>query len=203
MRRRLVRTVALYALGAVSVGASLHAQQVHSKRDADSFDKKLTVMLDRGASTVVAPRALRTTITEAEINSYLKFHGAEILPVGVVNPIITIFDTARVGGTVSVDMDAVRKSKERAWSDPLAYATGIVEIRLAVKLKTAKGSGTFELESATLGGVPIPKAFLQAVVAYYTTTPDLPNGFNLDSTFTLPQRIQQVDLQRGLAVIVQ
>ena len=100
-------------------------------------------------------------------------------------------------------MDAVRKSRERAWSDPLAYATGVVEIRVAGKLKAANGSGTFELETATLGGVPIPKAFLQAVVAYYTTTPEMPAGFNLDSTFALPQRIRQVDLQRGVAVIVQ
>ena len=200
MRRPLVSAVALYALGVVTLAAG---QQVHLKRDADSFDKKLTVMLERGASTVVAPRTLRTTITEAEINSYLKFQGAEVLPVGVVNPNITIFDTVRVGGTASVDMDAVRKSKDRAWSDPLAYVSGIVEIRVAGKLKTANGSGTFELESATLGGVPIPKAFLQAVVGYYTTTPDLPSGFNLDSTFTLPQRIQQVNLQRGSAVIVQ
>ena len=200
MRRPLVSTVAFCALGAVALAAG---QQVHSKRDADSFDKKLTVMLERGASTVAAPRALRTTITQVEINSYLKFQGAAVLPVGVVNPIITIFDTARVGGTVSVDMDAVRKAKERGWSDPLNYATGILEIRVAGKLKTANGSGTFELETATLGGVPIPKAFLQAVVAYYTTTPEMPAGFNLDSTFALPQRIRQVDLQRGSAVIVQ
>jgi hypothetical protein len=31
----------------------------------------------------------------------------------------------------------------------------------------------------------------------------MPSGFNLDSTFTLPQRIRQIDLQRGVAVIVQ
>jgi hypothetical protein len=199
MRRRLASTMAL-ALGAVTLVAG---QQVHTKRDADSFDKKLTALLERGASTVAAPRALRTTLTEAEINSYLKFQGAVHLPVGVVNPHITIVDTTRLGGSANVDMDAVRKSKERAWSDPLAYATGVVEIRVAGKLKAVNGMGTFELETATLGGVPIPKAFLQAVVAYYTTTPEMPSGFNLDSTFTLPQRIRQIDLQRGVAVIVQ
>ena len=35
-------------------------------------------------------------------------------------------------------------------------------------LKTADGAGRFELESATVGGIPIPKVFLQEIVSYYS-----------------------------------
>ena len=75
--------------------------------------------------------------------------------------------------------------------DLLAYVTGSVEIRAAGKLHTANGAGTFELESASIGGVPISKAFLQEVIAYYSRTPESPEGFNLDQPFKLPQQIRQ------------
>jgi len=191
--------VALFAVGAVT----LTAGQGLTKRDADSFDRKLAAVLERGAPAGAAGRSLRTTITEAEVNAYLKFQGAAQLPVGVVNPSLSILDTARVGASATVDLDAVRKSQDRTWTDPLAYVSGLVEIRVVGKLRAANGSGTLELESATLGGVPIPKALLQEVVSYYSRTAETPAGFNLDHPFSLPQRIRHVELQRGSAVIVQ
>ncbi len=59
--------------------------------------------------------------------------------------------------------------------------------------------GTFALESATLGAVPVPKSLLQELVTYYTRSPELPNGFDLDKPFDLPANIRQVELQRGAA----
>ena len=200
MRRRIASTTALCVLCA---GALAGGAQTLNKRDADNFDRKLTAVLDYGARTPPPSRPLRTSITEAEINAYLKYQGAAQLPVGVVNPNISIHDATRVSGFATVDLDAVRRSKERAWSDPLGWVSGSLEVRVAGKLRASNGSGTFELESATLGGVPIPKAFLQEVVYHYTRTPESPAGFNLDQQFTFPQRIRQVDLQRGSAVIVQ
>ena len=102
-----------------------------------------------------------------------------------------------------VDLDTVRKAKERQWSDLLSYVTGTVEVRAIGKLQAANGQGTFQLESATLGGVPMPKLLLQELVQYYSRTPDSPEGFNIDQPFTLPHQIRKVELQRGSAVIVQ
>ena len=42
---------------------------------------------------------------------------------------------------------------------------GSVEVRAIGILKTADGRGTFALQSATLGGVPIPKTVLQELVS--------------------------------------
>jgi hypothetical protein len=95
-------------------------------------------------------------------------------------------------------MDAVRKSGASR-PDPLVRHGNDESAWSASWMPTA-GTSTGDRHA---GGVPIPKAFLQAVVGYYTTTPEMPTGFNLDSAFTLPQRIRQVDLQRGVAVIVQ
>jgi len=206
MRRRWLSAAALCALGVVTLGAADQAQTPPAKlvkADADRLEKKLAVILERGALTGPPGKALRTTVTDREVNSYFKFQGAEVLPVGVVNPIIGILDAGRLTGVVTVDLDAVRKSKERAWSDPLAYITGVMDLKVTGRLTAANGRGVFLLESATLGGVPMPKAFLQEVVYFYSRSPESPAGFNLDQPFDLPQRVRQVDFQRGSAVIVQ
>ena len=79
----------------------------------------------------------------------------------------------------------------------------LLEVRASAKARAANGFGQLELESATLGGVPIPKSFLQMIVSHYSATAENPNGFNLDQPFELPHQIRQVELQRGSAVVVQ
>jgi hypothetical protein len=202
MRRRSASTIALCLLGAVAVSAA--AQAALTKGDADSLEKKLAAILQRGAAIGrAAEKPLRTTITDREFNAYFKFQGAVNLPVGVVNPRIEILDGGRLVGYARVDLDTVRKSKERTWTDPLAYMSGTVEIRMVGVARAANGKGKIDLESATLGGLPVPIMLVQELIAYYSKTPETPTGFLLDQPFDLPQKVRQVDFTRGSAVIVQ
>jgi hypothetical protein len=203
MRRGALIT-ALCALTMVAVHAGVQNGASLDRRDADSLNRKLDQILARGAkppSKTSKPQ--RTSILDKEVNAYFAFQGKQYLPVGVTKPVVTILDAPRVEGRAIIDLDAIRKSKERGWMDLLSYVTGSVEIRASGKFQSANGTGTFELESASIGGVPISKAFLQEVIAYYSRTPDSPEGFNLDQPFKLPQQIQHVELKRGVAVIVQ
>ena len=198
MPRRIAWTAAIWAIAAASLVA-----QALSKTDADSLERKLAALIARGATTEVEARPLRTVITDREVNAYFKHQGAAQLPQGVINPIITILDGGRVTGTITVDLDAVRKSRERGWTDPLSYISGKIDLHAIGRLRGANGKGVFELESATLGTVPVPKTLLQEIVSFYTKTAESPAGFSLDQPFDLPQKIRQVDLQRGSATIVQ
>ena len=63
--------------------------------------------------------------------------------------------------------------------------------------------GRFQLESAAVGGMPIPKLVLQEIVGYYSRTPQNPSGINLDDPFALPARIREIQVQRGQAIVVQ
>ena len=200
MRRRIAWTTAVWA---VAVSALAGAGQALSKTDADSLERKLAALLARGALSEPSARPLRTVITDREVNAYFKHQGAEQLPLGVVNPTVTILEGGRVQALATVDLDAVRKSKERSWSDPLTYVSGTIDVYAVGKLRCANGKGVVELESATLGAVPIPKVLLQEIISYYSRTPASPGGFSLDQPFDLPQKIRQVDLQRGSATIVQ
>ena len=65
------------------------------------------------------------------------------------------------------------------------------------------GMGTLQIERATLSGISIPKSVLQQVVSYYTRSPEMPNGFNIDEPFELPSKIRSVETAKGQATVVQ
>ena len=202
MTRRVVSVVVL--AGIVAAGA--RATQDLTLTEAESMGRKLDAILTRGLLAPAQARtvkAVRTSFTEREVNAYLKFFGQAQAPSGLVDPRIYIGEGGRLDGRAIVDLDAVRKSRPRGWTDPLGYVAGSMEVRATGSLKTANGIGTFELQSATLGGVPLPKTLLQELVNYYTRTPELPGGFNLDQPFELPHNIRQIDIQRGAATIIQ
>src|SRR5207247_1450584 len=126
------------------------------------------------------------------------------LPTGVVDPEITIADERFVQSRAIVDLDAVRKSKDRSILDPAnLFLRGTVELRISGYVVASNGKGQFQLESATIVSLPVPKCVLQELIYYYTRTPDYPEGFNLDKPFELPASIREVTMTRGSATVVQ
>jgi hypothetical protein len=70
-------------------------------------------------------------------------------------------------------------------------------------LKTSNGVGRFQLESAAVAGVPIPRAALQEIVSFYSRSPERPQGIALDDPFPLPASIREIRVDSGQAIIVQ
>jgi len=117
---------------------------------------------------------------------------------------VRILGTGRVSGRAVVDLDAVRKQRNSAsLLDPASYLTGRLPVTAAGVLTTTNGVGQFALESASVGGVPIPKFLLQEIVSYYSKTADKPAGISLDDPFALPARIREIRVERGQAIIIQ
>ena len=103
-----------------------------------------------------------------------------------------------------MDLDAVRKEKNpTSLFDPASYLSGRLPVTATGALRTSNGMARFELQSATVGGVPVPKIILQEIISYYSRTPDSPSGVMLDDPFQLPSRIREIQVQRGQAIIVQ
>jgi hypothetical protein len=87
--------------------------------------------------------------------------------------------------------------------DPRTLLRGHLPVTATGVLKTGGGEGRFELESATVGGIPIPKLFLQEIVSYYSKSPEKASGVSLDDPFELPAGIREIQVQTGQAVVVQ
>lgn len=191
------------ALGLVATAVSTSAQDP-LRVDAAVMEKKVATIVQRGAAAVPRrPAPLRTGFTDREVNAYFKVKGPEFLPQGLLNPEITIDDGGRLRAKAIVDLDAALKPKERSPFDPLSWLGGKTEVTAAGVVHAANGTGVLQLETATLSGIPIPKTVLQQLVSYYTRTPEMPQGFDIDKPFALPANIRDVEMTRGQATVVQ
>ena len=196
-----LRLAVAVALCAAAV-APVVGRQRFTKEDGDRFQAKLVRIVELGIGGRRA-KAETTRLTDTEVTSYLRYTGNGQVPVGIVEPTLTALGDGRVGGRAIVDLDAVRKQKERGWTDPLAYLTGRLPLTARGKLITQGGVGRFQLESAEVSGVSIPKTVLQELLTYYSRTPENPNGINMDDPFDLPSKIREIQVGKGEAVIVQ
>ena len=196
-----MKNTVLVCAAAVALTAILGADGT-TRRDADMLKQKVATINAHGERPTKEGR--RTTVTETEVNSYLVYDAKPQLPAGVVDPAVSILGTGRLSGRAVVDLDAVRHARaSQSWFDPTNYLTGKLPVSATGRLKTANGIGHFELESASVGGVPIPKMLLQEIVSYYTRSSDKPSGIGLDDPFALPARIREIQVERGQAIIVQ
>jgi len=175
-----------------------------SRQQADSFVKKVAIINQRAAAPASAAASHRTIVSENEVNSWFAYRGQELIPKGVTEPKVTIIGNGRVMGVATVDLDAVSKKNASGGTfDLWKLVGGRVPVAVTGVLQTKGGRGQFDLQSATLSGVPVPKALLQELVSYYSRTADHPDGVRLDESFALPARIQQIEVGQGQAVVVQ
>lgn len=189
-------------LGALALmcGAGVVAQD-GTHADAVRLYDKLVAIVVRGMEPL--PDPVRTELLEREINAYLTHQSADQFPVGVTRPRIALLDEGRVRMTAVVDLDMVRKAESRGVLDPLRYASGTVEVAAVGILRTSEGRATYHFESGAFGRLPLPRAVLHELVAFYTRSPELPEGLDLSAPFDLPARIREIHLRQGAAMIVQ
>jgi hypothetical protein len=194
-----MRLLVLALAGSVAVTA---ASANVSRQTVDSFQKKLAIIVANAESK--STRERQTTLTQDEVNSYLRYGAGDQLPVGVTDPAIGIHAQGKLTGRAIVDLNVVRQKKgSGGWLDPLSYLTGRLPLTASGVLHTQDGKGSFVLEGAAVAGLPIPKAFLQDIVSYYTRGDAFPTGINIDEPFNLPADIRRIDVSEGRATVVQ
>jgi hypothetical protein len=203
MNRRLSLAALLFPIGSLIVTLPPAAQEA-AHAAADRAREKIEQIITAGEESRGPGAApVRTVLSETEVNAYLQVHGSDVLPNGITEPEIRLGDDGRVRARAIVDLDAVRSSRPRAWSDPLAYATGSVEVVAAGGIAADGGLARAQFESATVAGLSVPQSVVQELLRFYTVTPDRPQGFDLDEPFMLPADIRRVVIQRANATIVQ
>jgi hypothetical protein len=192
------------SLGTMLLAGQTAPQQAMTKAHGDRFQSKLARIVAVGNTPGGKTRAAQSTqVSDVEVNSYLRFHAKDQIPVGIVDPSLHALGNGRVSGRAIVDLDAVRKQKERGWLDPMGYLTGRMPITARGRLTTENGVGRFELEGAEISGVAIPKTFVQELLSFYSRSAEDPDGINMDDPFQLPARISEIKVATGTTTIVQ
>ena len=179
-------------------GADIRA----TKRDAEVLREKVAAINAEAAKP--SKQGRQTTVTETEVNAYLAYDAGDQIPVGVVEPSVTIVGGGRLSGRAVVDLDAFRRQRNpTSIFDPMNYLRGRLPVAASGVLTTKAGVAQFQLESASISSVPIPKLLLQELVSYYSKTKENPAGINIDDPFELPAKIREIRVERGQAIIVQ
>jgi hypothetical protein len=197
-RRAMLGLAVFGAAGGILFGAADRL----SPQGAARMQQKIALIMGHVRPT--GAMSARTQISEVEINSYLKFGLGDQMPTGVTDPAIVIVGDGRLSGTAVVDLSrAGKEGKSGGMLDPLSYLTGRLPVAASGVLRTRGGVGTFELESAFISSVPIPKRVLQELLTVYSRSGTDLDGLSLDDPFALPAAIREIEITPGLAVIVQ
>ena len=198
MRRMIFGVIAITSVAAMALAAD---SAVGTRADADALQTKLLQIATNGLAQ--KPVSRKTPVTERELNAFLRTHASESLPQGVIDPLVTILADGHLTARAMVDLDEVRNSKERGTFSPWTILRGRVPVEASGLLRTENGVGAFTLDSATVGGVPVPKSVLQELVAYYSKSESQPEGLNFEAPFRLPARIREIRTTIGQALVVQ
>ena len=128
----------------------------------------------------------------------------EKIPHGLTDPQISLLGNGGLGGRVFVDLDEFKRHRGFGGvMDPLNFISGRVPLTARGVLRAKEGKGQFQLRSAEIHRVPIPKPLLQELVTFFSRTQENPGGFNIDEPFNLPAKIQEIIVNQGEAVVVQ
>lgn len=195
------------ALVILDSAVTVEAQTRLTQQDADRCQGKLgriSAFAARPKAAAGSAAGTQTTqLTDAELNAYIKFNLKSEVPAGVVDPTLTAVGDGKVRGAAVIDLDTVRKQKQRSWTDPLGYMTGKLPLTASGLLITQNGIGRFQLESAEISGITIPKSLLQELLSFYSKSAERPSGISMDDPFELPARIKEIRVGKGEAMVVQ
>ncbi len=181
---------------------ALSSRQAPTREDSERFRAKVDAIARCADAPTATP--LVTRITEAELNAYLAYDAKADLPTGLTEPRVTVLPSLDLSGTATVDLDAVRRQRQsRGWLDPLSYLGGTLTVAIVGRLDARDGQARFSLQSAKVGGVPVPKMVVQELVTYYSKTEANPRGINIDDPYPLPARIREIDIRPGEAFVKQ
>ena len=183
-----------------AAGGPAQTARAAAEESGARLERRLLEILENASEPSADVRL--TPLPEPDVNAYLAHQGAPHLPVGIRAPVVRIGED-RLSAEAVIDLDAIRDSRERTGLDPLRFLGGRLPVTASGRVRSGGGSARVEVETVTVGGIPVPVEVLQELVRYFTRTPGQPAGARLDAPIPLPYGITELKLSPGLAVIVQ
>lgn len=191
----------LAALLVQSGGANPAAPKSGLSRDlSDTFGKKLE-MLERFEHDPKAKRA-PVSLSESELNSYVRFALAEKVPRGLREVRIVLRENrVELRGLANLSEFGDLKEKAASGASFLSMLGGEMAVEIVADFKSDRGFGQLDLVSAQVGPVPLSPAIVADLVARATVDASRPNGFDIRAPFRLPYSVRKVRSQQALVTL--
>lgn len=141
--------------------------------------------------------------TQSSINSFFHFKGSDFLPHGVHGLKCELLGEGRVFANVTVGVEEVLSRVESDVLGVLRFLKGHVEISVMFSVSAEKRIGQVTLESVRIGSIAIPSSILVTLIRSYTRSDEVPNGFDLESRFSLPHGLERMQVDKGVVSVVQ
>jgi hypothetical protein len=189
---------ALIAIAALAFGQAPPARPAGS---ADAGAQRVEKMLDELETRQQAKDTDKKsyTLTESDLNDYLAAKikerprkDVESMRVAMKEGFFTTF--------LTVDLDQVEvKGDSMSKSLLKALLHGKQTIEVDGRLKTDNGKGTYEVERASLNGMPLPPSFVNSILSAVGRQQDPP--FDPMEPFDLPYGMKSVKVTPGKALL--
>jgi hypothetical protein len=164
---------------------------------SDSAEKKFEHIHQNGQQKT-RPDPNPTDLTEQEVNAYLAA-GKVRLPAGV-DSVRLVGTPGAITGRCRVDFDRIRAGRSN--SKPLLKLfSGVHEVVVEAQAAGSNRQGRVHVNSVAIDEIEVPSFILELFVDKYVT-PRYP-GVGLDSTFTLPDKIDTATVGLHKLTIVQ
>ncbi len=165
---------------------------------ADSLAGKIELIRERDREGHGG--AMDFAISETEVNAYLRYRLKDQLPQGIEEPWV-VFTEGSVEAGASLDLALLR---ERLPLDSvLQFLSGQVPVEASADVSAENGTGKLDIQKFIVGGIELPKSFLQQILSSNTLSSSRPNGIQLDEPFALPYGISSARILTGLLVLRQ
>ncbi len=193
------------AVALSAVGPALVAQTGASASVFDQESLQRAVRVREVFEEIEADhRAGRTTakqhlILEPDLNAFLAHEILVQRPPAVERVSVSLRPDNRFVTRIRVDLDDVSVGDSSIGSLFKALMSGSQDLEVEGRLQTANGSGTYEIEGASLNGIPIPATLVNAILRSVGARLDPP--FDPTAPFQLDHGIQSVRIESGRAVI--
>ena len=168
---------------------------------AARLEKQLIAIAKHDSDTSSGPRFTR--LPEDQINAFLKLQGADHLPKGISDARVQIGRDDSLTVEAVLDLDSIRDSRPRHWLDPIRYLGGRLTVIAIGRARSSAGVANLEIESVTVGGIPMPIPVLEEIVRHFTRGHQYLQERGSNGPIDLPYRIREIRLSPGLAVVVQ
>lgn len=176
------------------------AAQGISERAAAVFQRKMTELSSPSESPHQSLKPI--VITDAEINSYLKYDHPPFLPPAVSNLVIHLKPEG-IHGAADVNFDKLQSAQPSATDLGTRLVASIFRgtqhVTALAKIASSNGTGTLSIQDVHVGSLTLSDWLVNWLIQTYVESQ---YKIDLNKPFPLPADVSRIDFAPGKAVFV-